>query len=122
MVEFLLGKGVDPNPRNNDGQSPLSAAAAQDRPACVALLLERIDIENEIAAGSPAAYTVLTSAAAFGHESVVKQLLEKGVDPDSRGACSQPPPSIVMCTGIHWLQKNNMLTSGRIRFRCTFSR
>ncbi|KAF7171061.1 hypothetical protein CNMCM5623_003528 [Aspergillus felis] len=75
MVEFLLGKVVDPNPR-----------AAQDRPACVALLLEHIDIENEIAAGSPEAYTVITSAAAFGHESVVGQLLTKGVDPDSRGA------------------------------------
>jgi ankyrin repeat protein len=86
MVEFLLGKGVDPNPRNNDGQSPLSAAAAQDRPTCVALLLEHIDIEHVIAAGGPEAYTVLTSAAAFGHELVVKQLLEKGVDPDSRGA------------------------------------
>ncbi|GIK04399.1 hypothetical protein Aspvir_008482 [Aspergillus viridinutans] len=85
MIEFLLGKVVDPNPRNDDGQSPLSAAAAQDRPACVALLLEHIDIENEIAAGSQEAYTVLTAAAAFGHESVVKQLLEKGVHPDSRG-------------------------------------
>ncbi|KAF4180774.1 hypothetical protein CNMCM8927_008042 [Aspergillus lentulus] len=47
--------------------------------------LQHIDIENEIAAGSPEAYTVLTTAAAFGHESVVKQLPEKGVDPDSRG-------------------------------------
>ncbi|KAF7133987.1 hypothetical protein CNMCM5793_005513 [Aspergillus hiratsukae] len=52
----------------------------------VALLLEHMDIENEIAAGDPEAYTVLTSAAAFGHKSVVKQLLEKGVDPDSKGA------------------------------------
>jgi ankyrin repeat protein len=86
MVEFLLEKGVDPNSRNDDGQSPLSMAAAQDQPACVALLLDHIDIENEIAAGDLEAYTVLTSAAAFGHESVVKQLLEQGVDPDSKGA------------------------------------
>ncbi|RHZ55338.1 hypothetical protein CDV55_100729 [Aspergillus turcosus] len=86
MVEFLLGKAVAPNPRTNDGQSPLSTAAAQDQPACVALLLKHIDIDSEIAAGASEAYTVLTSAAAFGHESVVKQLLEKGVDPDSKGA------------------------------------
>jgi hypothetical protein len=56
MVEFLLGKVVDPNPRNDRVQSLLFAAASWDKPACVALLLERIDIENEIAAGSLEAY------------------------------------------------------------------
>ena len=76
-VKLLLAKdGVDPDFKDNNGQTPLSFAAGTGHEAVVKLLLAKKGVDP----GSKDKYgeTPLSRAASNGLEAVVKMLLEKG--------------------------------------------
>ena len=91
VVELLLAtERVDPDSKDNGGQTPLSWAARNGHEAVVKLLLatERVDPDSKGNDG----WTPLSYAAANGHEAVVKLLLAtERVDPDSKGSGSRTP-------------------------------
>ena len=91
VVELLLAKErVDPDPKDNNGQTPLSWAAENGHEAVVKLLLatERVDLDSRDKYG----WTPLSRAVWSGHEAVVELLLAtERVDPDSRDNDGQTP-------------------------------
>ena len=63
------------NPKDSDGQTPLSWAAAQGHTAVVKLLLDRDDVVAD--SRNKNGWTPLSLAAAEGHTAVVKLLLDR---------------------------------------------
>lgn len=78
-IESLLKRGVNPNIRDKDGQTPLHNAAYLGHVAVAKLLLEH---GADIHARDNANWTPLHDAASGGHVDVVKLLLEHGADPN----------------------------------------
>ncbi|KLU93208.1 hypothetical protein MAPG_12145, partial [Magnaporthiopsis poae ATCC 64411] len=75
VVRLLLEKGVSREPKDRDGDTPLSLAAIRGHEAVVRLLLEKgVNREAKNRYGA----TPLLWAAMKGHEAIVKLLLEKG--------------------------------------------
>ena len=84
VVKLLLAKdGVDPDPNDNWGRTPLSWAAENGHEAVVKLLLAKDGVDPD--PNDNRGRTPLSWAAGNGHEAVVKLLLAKDeVDPDSK--------------------------------------
>ena len=81
-IESLLKRGVNPNIRDKDGQTPLHKAAYGGHVAVAKLLLEH---GADIHARDNANWTPLHEAAYKGHVDVVRLLLEHGADPNAKG-------------------------------------
>jgi ankyrin repeat protein len=94
VVELLLRKGMDPDSRDNFGQSPLLWAAANGHEAVVRLLLATGGVDlNSVDTHAKYGQTPLAWAAKKGHTAMVSMLLAKnGVDVksvDNRGRTPQ---------------------------------
>jgi ankyrin repeat protein len=91
IVQLLLEReGVDADSKDENGQTPLSWAAAKGHEAVVRLLLERESVD----ADSKNEYdrTPLWMAASGGHEAVVRLLLEReSVDANSKNKYDETP-------------------------------
>src|SRR5271154_3810358 len=90
MTALLATDGIDPDSKNDYGQTPLSWAAENGHEAVVKLLLatDGVDPDPKDSQGQ----TALSWAAANGHEAVVKLLLATdGVDPDSKDSGGRTP-------------------------------
>ena len=84
IIIALLKRGVDPDPIDSYGWTPLSYAAAQGYMAVVRLLL-KTDGVNADSKGQYPERTPLSYAAEEGHVMVARVLLESNkVDPDSK--------------------------------------
>jgi len=87
-VRELLKKGVDPNAKNEYGDTPLHLAAFWGHVDVVKLLLEHgADPNTQDKAGR----TPLHVAASMGHVDVVRLLLEHGADPSIRNRDGKTP-------------------------------
>ncbi|KAJ5110606.1 hypothetical protein N7532_001141 [Penicillium argentinense] len=81
VVMFLLTNGDELDSRDHEGETPLSAAAANGHEAIVKQLLEKgADFESK----DNEARTPLFLAAENGHEAIVNILLEADTDPESK--------------------------------------
>jgi ankyrin repeat protein len=90
MVRWLLSKGVDLNPEDKLGETPLTLAAGCGHKAVVKLLLEKgADLESNNRDGR----TPLSWAAEKGHKAVVELLLKKGADLESNDRDGRTPLS-----------------------------
>jgi len=77
QVQFLLlHQGVSPNIRNSGGFCPLHLASMLGHTAVVAFLVKHADLDVKTVYGK----TPLLLACAYGHENVVRILLECGAD------------------------------------------
>jgi ankyrin repeat protein len=83
VVELLLAQnGIDPDSKDNNGQTPLSWAAENGHEVVVKLLLEKnaeLETKDEGYGRTP-----LSWAAGNSHEAVVKLLLEKGAELETK--------------------------------------
>lgn len=78
----------DPNPRDNDGKTPLIDAASRGRDDAVSVLL-RLGADPLLEDNRHR--TALYYAAEGGHIPVIHALLDVGVDPNNLGSCSSEP-------------------------------
>ncbi|KAF2257684.1 ankyrin [Lojkania enalia] len=87
VVSLLLAKyGVDPDPKDKNGRTPLSWAAERGFTAAISLLLAKTDDKD--------GRTPLSWAAGEGYGEILKQLLAKdGVDLDSKDKDGRTPLS-----------------------------
>lgn len=82
QVRDILKRGQDPNMRDAFGYTPLTVAALEKRPACIAALLERGADVNLSSAGG---WTPLIGGAMAGAGiDVLEPLLKKGAEIDAR--------------------------------------
>jgi ankyrin repeat protein len=91
IMKLLLAQdGVNPDPKDGYGRTPLSWAAAEGHEAVVKLLLAREDIDPN--SKDRSGWTPLLWAVVNGHEAVVKLLLAReGVNPDSKDRSGRTP-------------------------------
>jgi ankyrin len=81
-ARLLLDRGADPNTAGRDGTTPLDDAAAKGFDSVAAMLLD---------AGARTGASALYAAAAAGHLTTVKLLLDHGTNPSSCGANRTTP-------------------------------
>ncbi|KAK2808277.1 hypothetical protein FQN50_004836 [Emmonsiellopsis sp. PD_5] len=81
VVQYLLGQGVDPSPRLNEGNTtPLMWAAAEGHAGLIDLFADAgVDLNACDDDG-----TAIEFAAENGHGEVVKKLVARGVDPEQK--------------------------------------
>jgi len=107
LVRILLGAKADCLAQDKIGTSALMIAAAGDDPGTVMALLEAAEKADKLAAGKPRpgassrlrlmvdardlrGWTALHHAAARGAERTVRQLLERGADPNASSTGTAP--------------------------------
>ncbi len=78
VVEVLINKGADPSVKDGQGRTPLEYAALQNRTAVLEILLRLVRYDPK----GPEGPILLHAAASQGHEDMVRNLLEKGADPN----------------------------------------
>lgn len=81
VVRGLLERGLDPNSRDEEGNTILTDAALYENSEAVRLLVER---GAGLRATNNDGHTALGTCASFGRETSVKILLDCGADPNSR--------------------------------------
>jgi hypothetical protein len=96
LLAYLLANGFDVNSRDENGQSPLGAAAVEGRVDVARMLLDSgAHVENRtVSLGE----TPLTQAAQMNHADMVKLLLDHGAAADERDATGR--------TALDWAKKN----------------
>ena len=88
VVDLLLSKGADPDPKDNDSRSPLSWAAENGHETIVNLLLSKgVNPDSKDSDG----WSPLSWAAENGHETIVNLLFSKGAASDSKDTESRSP-------------------------------
>ncbi|KAL9634777.1 MAG: hypothetical protein Q9164_003884 [Protoblastenia rupestris] len=110
-LQFLLNAKADCNLQNDDGQTPLSCAAAEGNEVGLDLLLQRpnikidfSDLENR---------TALFRAAEAGHTKCVKALLAKGAQTEVQSKEGQTALSIASANG-HKIPAKLLVKNGAI--------
>jgi hypothetical protein len=92
VVQLLVEKGAELEPKDNKGRTPLCWAAAKGYEAVVRLLLAKDGVDPD--SKDEHSRTPLWYAAANEREAVVRLLLAKGgVDPDSKDSSGWTPLS-----------------------------
>ena len=92
IVKLLLEKGADPNSLNHGWRhgseiSALHAAASEGHASIVTMLISSgMDVNLHGEKPLDKKYTALGLASYYGHDEVVKILIEAGADPDSKNA------------------------------------
>jgi len=99
VLRLLLEEGASPNARGPDESMPLHWAARNGQTANVAALLEHPNLESD--SSDHNGWTSLHLAAHFGHEPVVRLLLER-VDPE--------PSDDTQWTPLHHAAQSNYAT------------
>lgn len=87
----LLGEGVDPNCRDEDGHSALLTATSAPHAKIVALLLQRGANPNALDPHGAAALHYVCRRAGSTRDHVETALLDGGADPNIRDAAGQTP-------------------------------
>ncbi|KAJ5900362.1 uncharacterized protein N7473_004432 [Penicillium subrubescens] len=93
VIKVLLSAGADPNSTEENGRlTPLAVAAVRGHEEAVSALLESegVDLDRR---GTPDGRTVLSHSAEDGQEEIVRRLIERGADPDSRDLLERTPLS-----------------------------
>ena len=99
LLADLLGKGLSPNRRDDNGFSPLVYVARGDKgehPDKVQLLLDHGATVNAI---GPRGKTALHYAATAGHARVTRLLLDRGANPTLRDEAGQTPLDLALAAG-----------------------
>ncbi len=91
-AQILLQKGANPSLAGRDGTTPLDDAASKGFDSIAVMLLDA-------GANSGTGAAALYSAAAAGHLTTVKLLLDRGANPSSCGANGKTPYEIAVANG-----------------------
>lgn len=96
IAQLLLDYKVDPDPKDQDGRTPLSYAAENGHFAVVRVLLTMPNVDPNSRHAFRGRRTPLSYAAENGHLAVVTRLLERGAVPDARDQWKRTPLSYVV--------------------------
>jgi ankyrin repeat protein len=93
MIELLIARGA-----SIDGSAGLAAAAQAKDFALVQLLLDKGANVNAFETGGQ---TALFHAASQGHAEMVRALIQRGADVDTRGVLQAMTPIMAAVSGVH---------------------
>ncbi len=137
-VEFLLGQGLDPNAKDQNGRTPLFLAVTQGQERIVKLLLDRKVATDTVATGGE---NLLHVAAFYGYLSILEDLFpfcsfsinaadDDGKAPIHKAVWGRPKPEVVNWliahgansqlknhfgyTPLHWAAKHGHVESAKV--------